>query len=114
VTLLEETTWTGVCPETRLTADRGVAALVGGRQAAVFKLATGELFALDNRCPFSGANVLSRGIVGDKGGVPFVASPVYKQRFELASGRCIDDPAITVTVHEVRIVDGVVELRLNP
>jgi nitrite reductase (NADH) small subunit len=50
--------------------------------------------------------VLSRGIVGDRGGVPMVASPVYKQAFSLLDGRCLDDPAVSVPVHPVRVLDG--------
>jgi nitrite reductase (NADH) small subunit len=113
VTLLEAPVWTGVCPLSRLTPDRGVAALVDGRQVAVFVLAGGEVHAIDNRDPFSGANVLSRGIVGDKGGAVFVAAPVYKQRFELASGTCLDEPSVSVAVHDVRVVGGEVEVRLS-
>jgi nitrite reductase (NADH) small subunit len=113
MTLLEAPVWTGVCETTRLTPDRGVAALVEGRQVAVFLLADGEVHAIDNRDPFSGANVLSRGIVGDKAGAVVVAAPVFKQHFELESGRCLEDPTVSVAVHDVRIVDGSVEVRLS-
>jgi nitrite reductase (NADH) small subunit len=54
--------------------------------------------------------VLSRGIVGDRGGVPVVVSPVYKQAFELATGKCLDEPSVSIAVHQVRVRDGVVEV----
>ena len=103
-------TWVPVCPVTRLTPDRGVAALVGAEQVAVFLLATGELYAIGNHDPFSGASVLSRGLVGDADGVPTVASPVYKQRFDLRTGRCLDDDAVQLVTWPVRTEAGIVEV----
>ena len=102
--------WVPVCTIDRLVPDRGVAALIEGRQVAVFLLATGELFALDNRDPFSGAQVMSRGLVGDWDGVPTVASPVYKQRFDLRTGRCIDDDTVRVEPWPARKGGGVIEV----
>ena len=104
--------WVPVCGVERLVPDRGVAALVEGVPVAVFLLSTGALHAVDNVVPVSGASVLGRGLVGDAGGVPTVASPMYKQRFDLCSGRCLDDDTRQVRVHEVRRVGGVVEVRL--
>ncbi len=64
--------------------------------------ANGELYALGNFDPFSRAMVLARGILGDQAGTAFVASPVYKQRFRLDDGRCLDDPAQSVPAYPVR------------
>jgi nitrite reductase (NADH) small subunit len=105
--------WHDVGPVTSMTPERGAAALVEGRQVAVFVLADGTVRAIDNRDPFSQANVLSRGIVGDRGGVAVVASPVYKQCFELDSGRCLDDPDRPVRAHHARVVDGRIHVRLT-
>lgn len=107
------TDWHPICPVGRLLPDRGVAALVAGVPVAVFLLRTGELFALDNVDPCSGANVMSRGLIGDAGGVPTVASPMFKQRFDLRSGQCLDDPDRRVTVHHARIVDDMIEVALG-
>jgi nitrite reductase (NADH) small subunit len=102
--------WTPVCPLTSLLPDRGVAALLpDGTQVAIFHTG-GYLYALSNVDPFSGAAVLSRGIVGDHGGVPVVASPMHKQRFELRTGSCVDDPEVSVVTYPVRLADGVVEV----
>src|SRR3954465_7555620 len=105
-------TWTPVCRVDVLTPDRGVAALVDGRQIAVFRLSgvDDEVVAIGNIDPFSGAGVLSRGIVGSRGDVVTVASPVYKQRFDLRTGQCIDDPDVAVAVHPARIVEGWIEV----
>ncbi len=103
-------TWIGVCPATELPVDRGVCALVDGAQVALFRLADGSVHAIANYDPFSGANVLSRGIVGDRDGRPKVASPIYKQSFDLVTGQCLDDPSVAVPVYTTRVVDGVVEV----
>ena len=63
-----------------------MAALIDGVAVAVFRTHDGALYALSNMDPFSGASVLSRGIVGDREGRPTVASPIYKQIFELRPG----------------------------
>jgi nitrite reductase (NADH) small subunit len=103
--------WTRVCALGDLTPDRGVAALVEGVQVAVFRLSPDdEVVAIGNLDPFSGANVLSRGIVGSKGDVVTVASPVFKQRFDLRTGVCVDDPSVCIPTHAVRVVDGAIEV----
>ncbi|HZZ52453.1 MAG TPA: nitrite reductase small subunit NirD [Pseudonocardia sp.] len=106
--------WQRVCPLDRLEVGRGVAALFGTSQVALFRVvaAPGDehVYAIDNIDPFSGAAVLSRGIVGDRGGEPVVASPVYKQAFSLRTGRCLDDPDREVTVYQVRVIDNWVQV----
>ncbi|MDQ2650315.1 MAG: nitrite reductase small subunit NirD [Actinomycetota bacterium] len=104
--------WHDVVDVSQLLPDRGVAALVEGVQVAIFLLPEGEVHAIDNRDPISGANVLSRGIVGDRAGRVVVASPLFKQCFELSSGLCLDDPDHRVAVHDARVVDGRVHVRL--
>jgi nitrite reductase (NADH) small subunit len=100
--------WTRVCTITDLIPNRGVAALLDGTlQVAIFRTAEDDVYAISNIDPFSGAAVLSRGIVGDVGGVPVVASPLHKQHFDLRTGVCTDDPAVTVTVFPVRVENSV-------
>jgi nitrite reductase (NADH) small subunit len=103
-------TWTKVCSLDALAADRGAAALVDGHQVAVFRLASGDVFAVDHHDPFSGANVMARGLVGTRGDKSTVASPVYKQVFDLATGQCLDDDSVTLRSWPVRVVDGMVEV----
>jgi nitrite reductase (NADH) small subunit len=87
---------------------------VGGRQVAVFRLDDDSVYALDNHDPFSQANVLSRGIVGDLKGELVVASPVYKQHFSLASGQCLEDLEVRVAVFRVRLEDDMVCVETGP
>jgi NAD(P)H-dependent nitrite reductase small subunit len=91
-----------VCRLDDIVPDTGVCALVGGEQVAVFRIGE-EVFAIGNRDPFSGVNVLSRGIVGDLNGELVVASPVYKQHFSLLTGRCIEDPSVSVPVYRAQV-----------
>jgi nitrite reductase (NADH) small subunit len=102
--------WTAVCRYDDLTPERGIAALVDGIAVAVFRTHDGALHALSNVDPFSNASVLSRGIVGDRRGRATVASPIYKQVFELATGICLDDPTVSVRTYPVRLVGGAVEV----
>jgi nitrite reductase (NADH) small subunit len=102
--------WTAVCRYDDLVPERGVAALIDGVAVAVFRTHDGAVHALSNLDPFSAASVLSRGIVGDREGRPTVASPIYKQVFELATGVCLDDPSVSVPTYPARVLDGVVEV----
>jgi nitrite reductase (NADH) small subunit len=97
---------TVVCRYDVLLPERGVAALIGDEQIALFRTHDGSVFALGNQDPFSGANVMSRGIVGNRGDVPTVASPMFKQVFDLRTGQCLDDPEVSLPVYPVQIVDG--------
>ncbi|MBV8032009.1 MAG: nitrite reductase small subunit NirD, partial [Betaproteobacteria bacterium] len=103
-----------VCRLEDIVPGTGVAALVGGDQVAVFRLHDDRVFALGNRDPFSQANVLSRGIVGDLKGELVVASPVYKQHFSLATGVCVEEPGVKVPVYEVRVEAGAVFVAPRP
>jgi nitrite reductase (NADH) small subunit len=96
--------WLALCSLSLLIPGRGVAALLpDGRQAAVFLDREGTPYAIGNRDPFSGAQVLSRGLIGSLAGRPFVASPLLKQRFDLESGSCLDDESVSVTAYQVRL-----------
>lgn len=102
-----------VCDVDQLDVERGVAALVDGRQIALFRLADGCIHAVDHRDPATGANVVARGLLGTTGdGEWFVASPLHKQRYSLVDGRCLTDPALFLAVHRVQVRAGVVEVTL--
>jgi len=104
--------WTAACAYEFLLPGRGAAVLLDdGSQAAVFRLDDGSVCAIGNIDPFSGAAVLSRGIVGDRAGVAVVQSPIKKQAFSLEDGVCLDDTSVSVPVYAVRCTDdGIVEI----
>lgn len=109
------TGWTRACPLEYLIPGRGVAVLLpGGAQAALFLLPEGTLYAVGNIDPFGRAAVMSRGIVGDRGGEPVVASPLLKQAFSLLDGRCLDDATTSLPVYSVRVDDGQVSISDRP
>jgi nitrite reductase (NADH) small subunit len=103
--------WTTICPLDRILPNTGVCALVNDRQIAVFRVGEGEdIYAIENYDPFSKAYVLSRGIVGDRNGIPKVASPIYKQNFSLITGECLDDLNVKIQTFSTRVVDGQVQI----
>lgn len=103
-----------MCALADLIPGAGVAARVGDAQVALFLLPdeTPAVYAIGNHDPVGGANVLSRGIVGDLQGELVVASPLYKQHFSLVTGRCLEDETVTVPVYRVLVSDGYVYLVL--
>ena len=110
-----ELEWLPVCKLDEVLPNLGICAKVGDRQVAIFKIADGDatkLFAIDNHDPISEANVLSRGIVGDLKGQIVVASPIYKQHFDLATGQCLEDD-IRIPVYPVREQNGQIEVMIN-
>lgn len=83
--------WTTACAYDHLIPGRGVGVLLDdGSQVALFRLDDGSVHAVGNVDPFSGAAVMSRGIVGDRGGRAMVQSPILKQAFALDDGSCLD------------------------
>jgi nitrite reductase (NADH) small subunit len=104
--------WVDACAESDVPTERGVAVLIDGCQVALFRTYDGQLFALANRDPFSGANVLARGIVGTRGAAPTVTAPIYKQAFDLATGQCLDVAGVAVATYGVRVQAGRIEVLL--
>lgn len=100
--------WTAVCQADDIVPDTGVCALLRGRQVAVFRVGSDELFAIDNYDPNAHAAVLSRGLVGSLGERVVVASPLYKHHFDLRTGECLEVPAHSVASFPVRVEDGTV------
>ncbi|HET6146325.1 MAG TPA: nitrite reductase small subunit NirD [Polyangia bacterium] len=103
--------WTRVCALDDIVPNTGVCALLDGRQIAVVRVGEGEeVYAIDNFDPFSKAFVLSRGIVGDRKGVPKIASPIFKQSFSLLTGECLEKPEVAIPIYPARVRHGEVEV----
>ncbi|MEP7050480.1 MAG: nitrite reductase small subunit NirD [Pseudomonadota bacterium] len=112
-TLSEDADWQDVCAIDDVLPGTGAAALLDGQQIAVIRTRDGRLAALSNFDPFSNAFVIARGIVGDRGGVPKIASPIYKQSFSLETGECLDDASVRLTVFPVRTAAGRIQVSLR-
>ncbi|MBX2808371.1 MAG: nitrite reductase small subunit NirD [Cellvibrionaceae bacterium] len=104
--------WVTVCDERDLIPGTGVCALLGREQVAIFKTRkTPAVYAVSNYDPIGRANVLSRGIVGSIGDAIVVASPLYKQHFDLATGQCLEEDEHSVKTYPVRVDAGQVQLQ---
>lgn len=102
-----------ICHSKDVLVNTGVCALVNDKQVAIFRVrphdAAGQpdsYFAIDNFDPFSQANVLARGLIGQVGDDFFIASPIYKQRFNLQTGACLDDATVNLQTYYVVEKDG--------
>ncbi|AFI89526.1 nitrite reductase [Pectobacterium parmentieri] len=102
---VHEAEWVQVATLGDIPRHAGMAARLGQQQIALFHLPDSEqqVYALENHEPGSGANVLSRGLIGDVAGEPVVISPLYKKRFKLRDGVSTDDSALYVRAWPVRV-----------
>jgi len=105
--------WLDVCAFDDIYPASGVAALIMGEQVAVIRTRHDQVYAISNFDPFSKAFVIARGIVGSKGAIPKVASPIYKQSFNLETGECLDDPTVKLPVYPVRVSGGRVKVGVH-
>ena len=104
--------WIDVCAVDDITPDTGVAVLIGDLQIAIVRVGDGDdqIFAVGNYDPFSHAFVIARGIVGDRAGVPKIASPIFKQSFDLTNGQCLDDANVRLPSYPTRVREGRVSI----
>jgi nitrite reductase (NADH) small subunit len=114
MTAVEEYNWQSICVREDLVPGSGVCALIGEEQVALFYFPEEEqqVYALSNRDPIGDANVLSRGVVGDIEGRLVVASPLYKQHFDLLTGACLEQEDAQVGVYSVRLDGDIVLVAL--
>ncbi|PXW94150.1 assimilatory nitrite reductase (NAD(P)H) small subunit [Sphaerotilus hippei] len=109
----ETLNWTAVCAADDILPHTGVCARVGERHVAIFRVGSDDFYAIDNVDPKAGASVLSRGLVGSLGERIVVASPLYKQHYDLRTGECVEAPEHSVRAHAVRIDQGRVLIASN-
>ncbi|MFC8040317.1 nitrite reductase small subunit NirD [Paenarthrobacter sp. NPDC057355] len=114
--LTGEIAWHRVCPLEELEPAWGEAALIAGRQVALFRtgpsVATGhsKVFAVAQQDPATLANVMARGIIGSRGSRPTIASPLHKEVYDLETGECFSNAELSLEVFATRLVDGFVEV----
>ncbi|AHF01247.1 nitrite reductase [Thiomicrospira aerophila AL3] len=91
-----------VCQVSDLIDNAGIPALLDTTPIALFYV-KGKVYALDNFDPIGQASVMSRGIVGSIKGQLVVASPLYKEHYDLANGQCLENPEMKLTVFPVQV-----------
>ncbi len=104
--------WHRVCRLEDLEPAWGEAALVGGRQVALFRTLAGGVFAVAQQDPATGSHVMARGILGSKGSRPTIASPLHKEVYDLETGECFSTPGLRIEAFATRVSDGFVEVEL--
>lgn len=102
--------WQPVCRLRELEDSWGEAALVDGRQMALFRVGRTDVFAVAQADPATQAHVMARGLVGSRGTVHTIASPLHKEVYSLATGECFGRPELHLATYPVRVVDGTVEV----
>lgn len=103
--------WKTVCPLTDIAPNTGVCALHQGEQVALFRRGNSDtVYAISNYDPIGKANVLSRGLIGSIKDRTVVASPLYKQHFDLMTGECLEQPESAIKTYPVRVANGQIEL----
>lgn len=108
-----QTQWVEVCAKSDLVPNSGICALINQQQVALlYSRRLDEVFAIGNYDPIGKANVLSRGIIGSLGESIVVASPLYKQHYDLRTGECLENPDKKVSVYPVRVNDDKVEIQV--
>jgi len=112
--ILNKQQWQNICKTDDILPNMGVCALFEGQQVAIFKVinlqGSEEFYAINNYCPFSQSNTLSRGLIGSLDDKIVVASPLYKQHFDLTTGICIEDNSVSVNIYPVRLDGTTIQL----
>ena len=106
--------WITVCSDKDLVTNSGVCALLNEQQIALFKIKNAndeQIFAVNNWDPIGKANVLYRGLLGSVQDTKVIISPLYKQRYCLESGQCLDDDTVKLIIYPVRIEQNQVQLQ---
>lgn len=117
---LQDKQWRTVCTSEDLIDNSGVCVLLNEdteneQQVALFYVTVNggtekKLYAVSNYDPIGKANVMYRGIIGYLGGRYVIASPLYKQHFDLETGKCVEDENAALTTYDIRLTDDNVEL----
>lgn len=104
--------WHRVCAVDELELAWGEAALIEGKQVALFRTAPNEVFAVTQQDPATLSNVMARGIIGSRGSRPTIASPLHKEVYDLETGECFTNPELRLATYSARLVDGYLEVAL--
>jgi len=106
--------WFDICDVDDILHNMGRCALFNEQQVAIFRVedkdGQEQFYAINNYCPFSESNTISRGLTGSIADKHVVASPIYKQHFELSTGLCLEDESVSLQTYPVRLNGNTVQL----
>jgi nitrite reductase (NADH) small subunit len=101
--------WFEIAKESDFPKNGGVCIKYKDKQIAVYNFTRkGTWYACQNLCPHKLEMVLSRGMIGDEGGIPKVACPMHKKTFSLESGKNLNGDLEAIAVYPVKIEKGIV------
>ena len=84
--------------------DGGACVKYKNKQIAVFNFERiNKWYACQNICPHKMEMVLSRGMIGDKNGIPKVACPLHKKTFSLEDGSNLNGDDFKIAIYPVKI-----------
>lgn len=91
----------------RLPVDKPVFLECAGRELAVVRRADDAVTVLDNTCPHAGGNLGGGAVEGDT-----IVCPWHHYRFDLATGRCVHAPTVSVRRYPAAVRHGIVLVAL--
>ena len=101
--------WFKAAPLENFPENGGACVKYKDKQIAVYNFTRkGTWYACQNLCPHKLEMVLSRGMIGDEGGIPKVACPMHKKTFSLESGENLNGDLEAIAVYPVKIEKGIV------
>ena len=108
-TLSSVTTWYEVGKVNDFPENGGACIKYMDKQIAVFNFTrTSKWYACQNLCPHKMEMVLSRGMIGDAGGIPKVACPLHKKTFSLEDGKNLNGDLDAIATYPVKIENNLV------
>ena len=87
---------------------RGKSVEVDGVPLAVYHVGSGQYQVLSGVCPHEGGPLGDGVLLGDS-----IVCPWHGFDFDLASGRCLVAPDLSISVYPVRVVGDVIEVDLS-
>jgi len=107
-------TWFKATSIDRVPKNGGVCVKINNLQIALFNFASRDKwYACQNLCPHKMQMILSRGMIGDKLGIPKVACPFHKKTFSLETGENLDGETYKVKTYPVKIEENNVYIGLS-
>lgn len=97
--------WHDALPESEV-PDPGVREVAVSGRSVVVGRAVGALFAVDAGCPHAGGPLGEGSLEGSE-----LVCPLHGYAFDIRTGACLDDPELPLECFEVRVRDGVVQVR---